>query len=453
MRTSLKTRLVVVLSLSLIVLVTGVALVLERAFEKSLVNELEQRMQSQLYILLTAAEEDEPGVLMIPEVVRDANFNQIDSGRYAFAYDGKEEELWRSFSAVDLDVNLAEVVAPGEFFFDKTHVNGMEFYRLRYSVIWESFDDSEHYYLIVILHEASLLELVIRDFRVTLWSGLGFVLIAMLLIQLIALRWGLSPLNLIAKDLENIELGKQKTLSSHYPTELVPLANNLNLLIDAERAQREKYRNTMSNLAHSLKTPLAVLKGGLAESALPDAESQLLTEQVDRMDEIIQYQLHRAIGGNQGHMLASVNIKISVEKIIQALKKVYQHKNIAFELECDDKARFYGDEGDFMEIMGNLIENACKWTQSKINIVIEALDTKQAYQLAISIMDDGPGVEPQKRDAILKRGQKLDEKVEGQGIGLSVVAELVHQYGGTIVVDDSDLGGADFKLNFDFKRA
>ncbi len=453
MRTSLKTRLIVVLSLSLIVLATGVALVLERAFEKSLVNELEQRMQSQLYILLTAAEEDQPGVLTIPEVVRDANFNQIDSGRYAFAYDGHGEELWRSFSAVDLDVNLAEVVAPGEFFFDKTQVNGFDYYRLRYSVIWESFDESEHYYLIVIMHEASLLELVIRDFRLTLWSGLGFVLIAMLLIQLIALRWGLSPLGLIAKDLENIELGKQKRLSSQYPTELLPLASNLNLLIDAERTQREKYRNTMSNLAHSLKTPLAVLKGGLSESKIPNEESRLLSDQVDRMDEIIQYQLHRAIGGQQGHMLASVNIKISVEKIVKALQKVYQQKSIRFTLDCDEEARFYGDEGDFMEIMGNLIENACKWTNSLIVIKVKSLIGKQAYQLSINIIDDGPGIEVSKREDILKRGQKLDEKVEGQGIGLSVVSELVHQYGGVIAILESEKGGAEFQLSFNFKRA
>jgi two-component system sensor histidine kinase PhoQ len=453
MRTSLKTRLIVVLSLSLIVLVTGVALVLEQAFEKSLVNELQQRMESQLFILLTAAEEQQPGELSIPEVVRDTNFNQIDSGRYAFTYDGHGEELWRSFSAVDLDIDLAEVVAPGEMFFDKTTINSVEFYRLRYSVIWESTDESEHYYLFVILHDAKLLELVIHEFRITLWSGLGFVLIAMLLIQLIALRWSLSPLNLITKDLENIELGKQKRLSNEYPTELLSLANNLNLLIDAERTQREKYRNTMSNLAHSLKTPLAVIKGGLAESSLESDKLKLLQDQVDRMDEIIQYQLHRAIGGQQGHLLASVNIKISTEKIILALQKVYQHKKIEFELLCDDHARFYGDEGDFMEIMGNLIENACKWTQSWIAIKVSTSISKIEYALTIDVVDNGPGVDASKRNEILKRGQKLDEKVEGQGIGLSVVAELVHQYGGNISILESETGGADFRLSFKFKRA
>jgi two-component system sensor histidine kinase PhoQ len=453
MRTSLKVRLIVLLSLSLVVLVTGVALVLERAFERSLVNELKQRMESQLYVLLTAAEEQQPGILYIPEVVRDANFNQIDSGRYAFAYDGHGEELWRSFSAIDLEIDLAEVIAPGEIFFDQMNINGVDYYRLRYSVIWESIDESEHYYLIVILYDAKLLQLVIEEFRLTLWSGLGFVLIAMLLIQFLALRWGLSPLNLIASDLENIELGKQNILSSTYPTELLPLANNLNLLIEAERAQREKYRNTMSNLAHSLKTPLAVIRGELGGLNADRDTLNLLHEQVNRMDEIIQYQLHRAVAGQQGHMLASVNIRISLEKIIQALDKVYQHKNIKFDLECDDQSRFYGDEGDFMEIMGNLIDNACKWTHNRIVIRVISEISKTSYKLTLDVLDNGPGVEPSKRADILKRGQKLDEKVEGQGIGLSVVAELVHQYGGEISILDGELGGADFRLKFNFKRA
>lgn len=451
MKYSLRSRLVLVLSLSLIVLVSGVSLFLEKAFDRSLTGQLQERMKTQLFMLLTAAEEEEPGVLYLPEVVREDAFNQIDSGSYAFVYGGSEEEIWRSFSAVDLDLYLFEVLPTGEFLFDFTTIDGIRFYRLRYAVIWESFDASEHYYQFTLLHEAHLLKDVVSDFRTTLWSGLVFVLVAMLFIQLVALRWGLSPLGLVARDLEMIESGQQKALSKNYPAELIPLTKNLNLLIEAERTQREKYRNTFSNLAHSLKTPLAVIKGAV-QSLKAEETGETIQSQVDRMDEIIQYQLSRAVAGSQGHMLASVNVKIGVEKILGALGKVYQSKQLELNLNCEDSTRFYGDEGDFMEIMGNLLDNACKWTRSRVQVDISEESRKQEYVLTISISDDGPGIPVELREKVLARGNRLDEQTEGQGIGLSVVSELVHQYGGTIAIEESALSGAKFVLAFSFKR-
>lgn len=458
MHYSLKTRLIIVLSLSLIALVSGVSIALERAFDRSLTSQLNERLKTQLFMLLTAAEEEAPGQLYLPEVVREGVFNQIDSGSYAFVYGGDTNEIWRSFSAVDLNLNLAETLPTGEFLFDKADINSQTFYRLRYAVIWESEDGTENYYQFTLLHEAQLLNAVVNDFRFTLLSGLAFVLVAMLIIQLLALRWGLSPLNLIAKDLKFIEAGRQQTLSKDYPAELQPLTRNLNLLIDAERAQREKYRNTLSNLAHSLKTPLAVMKGvtdqlnNSNESRTQSQGSETLAQQIERMDEIIKYQLSRAVAGAQGHMLASVNVKIGIEKIISALEKVYQSKCIDFHFACDEQARFYGDEGDFMEIMGNLLDNACKWTSSKVEVEVTYQTTKDACSLMLKVSDNGPGIKPSMYQDILSRGQRLDEKTEGQGIGLSVVSELVHQYDGSITISESDDNGATFTCYFDFKR-
>jgi len=451
MFSSLRFRLIFTSTVSLVVLVSGVSVVLERAFYQSLSSQLEQRMQTQFFMILTAADEEAPGQLYLPEVVREGVYNQIDSGHYAFVISGNGNEVWRSFSAVDLDITFTQTTEAGEFLFDHVTLNNAEYFRLRYTVIWESVNDTEHQYTFILLHDAGLLYVVTNEFRLALWTGLGFVLGGMLLVQVLALKWGLSPLGLIANDLEKIETGQQKTLSDDYPKELKPLTRNLNLLIEAERSQRERYRETLSNLAHSLKTPLAVMKGTVDQKA--NESGQVMLSQIDRMDEIIQYQLHRAVAGQQGHMLASVNVKICLDKILGALSKVYQHKSISFSTECTDNVRFFGDEGDFMEIMGNLLDNACKWTDDKVDVAVTYRAKNESHHLHLCISDNGPGVPLEKRESILKRGQRLDEMTEGQGIGLSVVAELVHQYGGSITVSESSWGGAQFDLQFEFLKS
>ena len=450
---SLKLRLALVVSISLLLVSSAVAFVLERAFSTSLQKQLQSKMQTQVYMLLTATEEEQPGQIYIPEVVREDIFNQIESGTYAFAFSAQGEESWRSFSAVDFIGESYFNTPAGEFVFEKRVIAEKEFFRLGYSIIWESEDGSEHAYQFVILHEADILYAIIQEFRVTLWGWMGFVFLAMFLIQLVALMWGFKPLGKIAHDLVNIEEGHQKTLSDNYPVELKPLTHNLNLLIESERLQREKYRQTLSNLAHSLKTPLAVLKGAVGNYSEQQKLEQLLEQQVTRMNEIVQYQLHRAVVGQQGHMLASVNVSAAAEKIVAALQKVYLDKGLSIQCSLDAAARFYGDEGDLMEMLGNLLDNACKWANTRVVVQITSAQVERALNLMISVQDDGPGVPVNKRENILQRGKRLDEQVEGQGIGLSVVNELVFQYGGSIQIKDSELGGACFLLTFNFDRS
>ena len=183
-----------------------------------------------------------------------------------------------------------------------------------------------------------------------------------------------------------------------------------------------------------------------------DKNANVLNEQISRMDEIIQYQLTRAVTGTKGSILSSINVKISVDKIMSALEKVYHHKQVKVSVSVPEQARFFGDEGDFMEMLGNLLDNAFKWTSSMVTVKVTE-QKGEHYLLIIHIIDDGPGVPEAKRQLILQRGQRLDEQTEGQGIGLSVVAELVHHYGGAIeIIDDQGSHGAHFKLSFPFKR-
>ncbi len=430
------------------------AILLEKGFKNTLLKQLEQRMEAQIYMLITAAEEETAGYLSLPEEVIDRDLNQIGSGSYAFLISEQQGELWRSFSAVDLDDMEYTQQEEGVFVLNQMEKQDMAFYQLSYLTVWESdIDDKQYRFQWVILYEAILFDKLILSFRQTFWQWLAFIFLAMFIIQLWVLRWGLKPLNLIAKDLSNIDSGQSQRLSENYPNELKPLTKNMNVLIASERDQREKYRMTLSNLAHSLKTPLALMKGSIHHEYHQDELKSLLDQQIERMDTIIQYQLRRPSLLQEGYTLSSINMNASVEKIISALQKVYHDKQVSINvISSDDSIRFYGDEGDLMEILGNLLENACKWCQSQVQLTLNCIKTDNKEQLTLKVEDDGPGVSKAVRYNILQRGVRLDETVEGQGLGLSIVKELVEQYQGELHISDSELGGACFHLTFYFKK-
>jgi two-component system sensor histidine kinase PhoQ len=411
---------------------------------------LQRQLQTQLYMILTAAEEQSEGQIYLPEVVQDDLFNQIDSGVYALVAT-EQDEVWRSFSAVDLDLPLSIFSQPGQYRYDEVTLDGIDYHRLDYSIIWESDSGKETGFTIAIYQDQSILQAVIKQFDFTLLSGMAVVLAIIIVIQYLALRWGLLPLNFIAKDLLAIESGKQQQLSSDYPTEIMPLSNNINQLLSTEKNQRERYKQTLSNLAHSLKTPLAVLSGLFFDEK--SDQSKTIQDQIKRMDDIVQHHLTRASTSGKGTLLNSVNVAIELTKVIQALNKVYFEKQLSVTIECNDDVRFFGDESDFLEVIGNLIDNAYKWASSQVLVCASMASKGHQHTLKLSVNDDGPGVDPTLQEHILTRGARLDETPEGQGIGLSMVSDIVRQYDGEINITDSQLGGASFAIVFSFGRA
>ncbi len=227
------------------------------------------------------------------------------------------------------------------------------------------------------------------------------------------------------------------------PRELTGLAANLNALLTSERQRVERYRNTLGNLAHSLKTPLAVMRSG---ATLPDpqARQRLLDEQIDRMDEIVQHQLKRAAATGASVVgQSAVDVRPMLAELRSTLLKVYGGKDLLIEIDCPPSAQFAGDRGDLFELLGNLCDNACKWCRSRVRVRVERLaGAAQAARLRISVEDDGVGVAEQDRQRILERGMRADEEVPGQGLGLAMVKEIVALYEGTLAIESSPLGGA-----------
>jgi two-component system sensor histidine kinase PhoQ len=268
--------------------------------------------------------------------------------------------------------------------------------------------------------------------------------------QYILLRWGMRPLQLLAGDVSAIESGDRDQLQGHYPSELQPVTRNLNMLIKSERERQGRYRTTLGDLAHSLKTPLAVLSSALQETrreaSLPPQQLREMEEQLARMDEIISYQLRRAVKSNHSRVLAKpVPVAAVIHKLLAALGKVYRDKAMQVETSIADDAVFYGEESDLTELCGNLLDNAFKYGRSRIGLTVK----QEARILILKIDDDGKGIDEQDKQWVLQRGARADTVTTGQGIGLAVAVDIVSAYGGEIEVRRNDWGGARFIVRFE----
>jgi two-component system sensor histidine kinase PhoQ len=265
------------------------------------------------------------------------------------------------------------------------------------------------------------------------------------------LRWSLAPLRKVTTDLATVERGSQDHLGNAYPVELAGLTTSLNNFIDAERDRLTRYRNTLSDLAHSLKTPLAVMRSQLESGSEGEDLRWTVLEQVGRMDEIVAYQLSRAATSGHQTFATPLPLEPFAEEVVRSLEKVYANKGILCEFDIDANARFHGDQGDLLELLGNLLENAFKWGNRRVLLSAHVIPVGTARRSGMELVveDDGPGVDDGNVDRLLQRGVRGDERVQGHGIGLAIVQDILRAYQGELHVSRSEaLGGAKFAVRF-----
>ncbi|MDO9049006.1 MAG: ATP-binding protein [Methylobacter sp.] len=435
---SLSFRLLVSAGLVLAAFFALASVVLEQGFRESAEQALKEKLQVYVYSLLSAAELKNSGELSMPTNLPEPQFATPGSGLYGFIHLAKKDLVWRSPSAIGLNITPPpELSAGNSAFLLAEHGR----YALHYAVIWKNVVGIEREYIFTVTEDAQFVSNQVERFRETLrvWLlALGLVLI---FIQLALLRWSIKPLRIIVKDLEAIEKGRKTHLDGDYATELEGLAGNLNAFINSERAHLERYRNALADLAHSLKTPLSILRG-CAESFSVNKET--VKEQIFRMDEIVEYQLQRAAAKGEHKTTGTIDLSTVVKKISASLGKVYIDKNIAFDMAVPEQSLIYYDEGDLYEIAGNLMDNACKWCRNTVKVTISLNQRKgrRNFAVLLEIEDDGPGIPAGKLAEILKRGVRADENIHGHGIGMAVVYELVGLLGGLLEGKKSEaLGG------------
>jgi two-component system sensor histidine kinase PhoQ len=289
---------------------------------------------------------------------------------------------------------------------------------------------------------------------VAVWNWFVYVLVANLLLVIpllwVAAWWSLRPIESLAKEVRELEEHHREKLNPVTTRELTSLVRNLNRLLKSERERYDKYRTTLTDLTHSLKTPLAVLQSTLrsmrgAKLSVDEAEPVML-EQISRISQQIGYYLHRASMRSGSALLSRELHPVAplLDNLTSALNKVYQRKGVSISLDISPEVSFIGEKNDFMEVMGNLLDNACKYCLEFVEISAR----QDEDQLHIFVEDDGPGIPQGKREQVFDRGQRADTLRPGQGVGLSVAREIVEQYDGRIEAGESLLGGARMEAIF-----
>ena len=456
---SLRQRLLWVSGTVLLIFIALTALILDQAFKQSLNTELNDRLQTQIYLLLGAAEFEQQG-LALPKQLDAPRFNQIDSGLFAVITNQTGDEVWRSQSAQGYDNRLLPknkaTQQPGQKHQGLLTLNQGPFFYLSLGVAWELENKSLKGYTFTIAEATTRIDNTLSQYRLYLWAGLAILAVVLLLIFTLTLYWGLAPLAKMASELKSIENGTQEQLAGHYPLELTGVTHNLNLLLQHEKRQHSRYRNTLANLAHSLKTPLAVLRGmvdgeklqagGVTPIQAASLNLDMLGQQVGRMDEIVQHQLQRAVHVGPQSLHQSIEVLPVVMRLKGAIEKVYRGKVHTITLNIESGVTFKGDTGDLMEIMGNLMDNAGKYGGGAIRVSACNIQVNELTKCRLTVEDDGPGIAQQAISEILRRGVRADQKHQGQGIGLAMVVDIVDQYEGRLGIEGSELGGAKVEI-------
>ena len=435
---SLNLRIILSATLVLLIFISLTALTLERAFSDSAESALRDRMTSSLYALIAAAEVDESGLIM-PTDELDALLGLPSSGVYAYVTSHSGETLWQSSSVLSAQPPAPLTLGRGEKVERNTRVGKVDYMTLAYGVNWDPDTDALALTFNMSTDLKSLERQIVR-YRATLWGWLLAMALLLLVSQALILRWGLLPLRKVGEELGLIENGDQENIEHKYPYEIKRLTDNINILLEHEREHKARYRNALGDLAHSLKTPLAVLQASIDSDQPP--QSRMLQEQIRRMNSIVEYQLQRAATAGSTGIGRQIEVKAALDRITASLLKVYADRDCALEVDVEQGLMFKGDEGDLMEILGNLLDNAFKWCRQRIRVTA-------AYQndrLIIRIEDDGPGMPDEQAEQLLKRGVRADEAMPGHGIGLSIVHNIVLAYKGSLQLARSELGGLAVKV-------
>ncbi len=258
-------------------------------------------------------------------------------------------------------------------------------------------------------------------------------------------RGALAPFDRLRARLSSVRRGREGRLRGAYPIEVQPLVDEVNALLDHNEKAVLRATAKAGDLAHGLKTPLAVLANE-AERLAAAGRSELaasIGEQVEKMRREVEYHLAHARAAGAGPSLhASTSLSESVDGLTRALLRLHASRGIAVETHVACEHRFHGRREDLDEMLGNVLDNACKWARSRVSIV----SSNDEGRLTVVVDDDGPGVAPSERDAVLKRGVRADEAVPGSGLGLAIVRDLTDLYGGSISLGDSPLGGLRARL-------
>ena len=455
---SIQSRLGLSAAAILVFFLSATGVFLERSYRANVIAGVEDQLRPIVYALMGAAQERD-GVLNYDDGLFQPRLQQPDSGLYARVTGDAGGELWRSPSLALADENnaqqgltgqmmaldvQAQELGVGRLLFQQSE-NTTGLFCLRTRVDWEGLADPRVTFSVCA--EQAPYRQLIAEFRNGLLVGFGALMLLLSLAAMLALRWGLRPLRQIQQQLKEMQQGGRSKLDAVQPKELTPLVASLNRYVAHQASLREGHRRALDDMAHSLKTPLSVLRIGVHDT---DPDLPLLQEQVTRMQGMVDHQLARIARVTQIDGAAEqpwIAVYDVIAQLARALGVAYPEHRIELESgsehrRTDWKLRMHED--DLLDVLGNVMENACKYGAGHLRVSLVGEQGK----LVVAVEDNGPGIDPQYFPQLLSRGMRLDTQVQGQGIGLAMVAELLAVYGGAVELAPSALGGANIRLLF-----
>ena len=435
---SIRTRLMTGAAVVLLAFMAVAGVALQRAHADGVRAAHYARLQSTVYLLLAGAELDATGALVMPVEFAEPRLSLPGSGLYASIINVARGETWQSASTLGLAPPFDRDVPVGEWRYDTVRAPAGTFLVSSYGVHWAGQGTTGVRLVLSVVENSVAFDRETRAFQRTLWAWLGGAGLLLLLSQTLLLRWGLAPLKRVSQEIGRIESGEQAEVQGHYPSEIGALTGNLNTLIKQERVRQTRYKEALSYLAHSLKTPLAVLRSALGQ---PDQLAEAVAQQVSRMDHIVQHQLGRAGASGATRFAPWLALAPVVGRIRDSLAKVYADKQLAFTVDCPPDLSWRMDEGDAFEMLGNVLDNAAKWATQRVAVRL----WREGGALHINVQDDGPGFTD--TQAVLQLHVRMDEKVPGHGVGLAVVNDLVASHEGTLELKVSAWGGGQVDIS------
>jgi signal transduction histidine kinase len=295
-------------------------------------------------------------------------------------------------------------------------------------------------YIIAVSAPADEIADDIRDFRIALTITFALLFLALVVSTLLQVRLGLAPLARLRQSVGDVRTGASARIDGSYPPDLRPLAGELNQLIDSNREILDRARTHVGNLAHALKTPLSVIIN--EADAHPGPLASKVNEQAMMMRNQVSYYLDRArAAAVSGALGGDCEVGLPLEALIRTFEKIYRVKDVKTELRLSGHPRFRGEKQDLEEMLGNLLDNAFKWTNDEVTVAIEPFEQAGRRYLRCLVEDNGPGLPAALRDEMLRRGRRLDESKPGSGLGLSIVGDLAKLYTGSLVLEEAASGG------------
>lgn len=427
---SLKLQLSSGLLLSLVLVFIALWYLISSSIQTLMEDYIASRLDHDIDNLIVAINIDAQNNISLDEQAIGAIFRQPFSGHYYTIQTAQNTLYSRSLWDQQLTVTSLHTGQQQRYYTD-----GPEQQKLL--VFSKGIQKQDLNLIITVAEDLSAIERGILHFSIHFGKGTALLLLLIIAIQLLILNRSLKPLQAIQQDLQSLQQGENKQLDSKVPSELMPLVKEINHLLKVTEQRLERSRNSLGDLAHAIKKPLTLLRQLLSNQSDLSTQTPLMQQQLTIIQQLTDRTLKRARLAGQGPAGALFSFDTDLDALIHTLQAIHHDRHIQFSCHKPEFVQLALDRQDFTELLGNLLDNAFKWARHQVQLTIDSTNGLNVY-----IEDDGPGIAPEDIERLKLRGTRLDESIEGHGLGLAICSDIIENYEGTMKLSRSDnLGG------------